>query len=265
MILLLLGLFPARWRARYGDEFAALLDERPLGPFDVADILLGALEAQLHLRGLGSASPTRRGSTMSLHLGGYAAAVVALLWFLGLLFGSTNDATSETDTVLVPLALLAWVVGTGLLLVALVGLSAFQARAYPRMVWAAFAIPAAGALASLAGMGLFAGLGDRAVIGEYSGWHIWLAGTLTLIVGSGLFGLATWRTHTLSRMGAALLVIGALGTVPLLALLVTGTEQDLWVEFVVALLGFAAGWLVLGISALRAPRPQSISLEGASL
>ena len=48
---LLIRLYPARWRARYGDEFAAILEERPLGPFDVADILLGAFDAQLRLRG----------------------------------------------------------------------------------------------------------------------------------------------------------------------------------------------------------------------
>ena len=54
MIGLLLRCYPARWRARYGEEFAELLAERPLGPFDVADVLLGALDARLHLRGLGA-------------------------------------------------------------------------------------------------------------------------------------------------------------------------------------------------------------------
>ncbi len=67
---LLLRAYPARWRARYGDEFEALLAERPLGPFDIADILLGALDAQLKLRGLGAASEHRRGFSMSLRIGG---------------------------------------------------------------------------------------------------------------------------------------------------------------------------------------------------
>ena len=53
MKALLIRCYPARWRARYGDEFEAILEERPLGPFDVADILLGALNAQLRLRGHG--------------------------------------------------------------------------------------------------------------------------------------------------------------------------------------------------------------------
>jgi hypothetical protein len=65
MIALLIRLYPARWRARYGDEFAVVLEERPLGPFDVADVLLGALDAHLHLRSLGAASEHRKGFAMS--------------------------------------------------------------------------------------------------------------------------------------------------------------------------------------------------------
>ncbi len=42
----LLALYPARWRARYGDEFAALLDEEPLTPTLVIDVIRGALDAR---------------------------------------------------------------------------------------------------------------------------------------------------------------------------------------------------------------------------
>ena len=84
MIALLIRLYPARWRARYGDEFEALLAERPLGPFDVADVALGALDAHLHLRGLGSWSEHRRGFPMSLRIGAWAAIVGGALLFSGL-------------------------------------------------------------------------------------------------------------------------------------------------------------------------------------
>ncbi|MES2209735.1 MAG: hypothetical protein V4515_06065 [Chloroflexota bacterium] len=77
---LLIRCYPARWQARYGDEFLAILEERPLGPFDVADILLGALDAQLRLRGVDSQPSSRKGITMSLRLGGLAAIVGAPLW-----------------------------------------------------------------------------------------------------------------------------------------------------------------------------------------
>lgn len=61
MIDLLLRCYPARWRARDGDEFAAVLEVRPLSPFDVADVLLGALDAHLHLRGRGAAPQHAKG------------------------------------------------------------------------------------------------------------------------------------------------------------------------------------------------------------
>jgi uncharacterized protein YndB with AHSA1/START domain len=48
---LLVRCYPAKWRARYGAEFAALLEEHPLGLLDVVDVLRGALDAQLRLRG----------------------------------------------------------------------------------------------------------------------------------------------------------------------------------------------------------------------
>lgn len=43
----LLRLYPLEWRARYGDEFAALLEEYPLSLLSLWDVLLGALDARL--------------------------------------------------------------------------------------------------------------------------------------------------------------------------------------------------------------------------
>jgi len=42
-----LRLYPSDWRARYGDEFAAVLEDYPLTPFALFDIFLGALDAHL--------------------------------------------------------------------------------------------------------------------------------------------------------------------------------------------------------------------------
>ncbi|MGH2516987.1 MAG: hypothetical protein ACRDHP_15150 [Ktedonobacterales bacterium] len=41
-----LRLYPTEWRARYGDEFAALLEDYPLTLFSLWDVLLGALDAR---------------------------------------------------------------------------------------------------------------------------------------------------------------------------------------------------------------------------
>lgn len=43
----LLSLYPAAWRARYGEEFAALLEDCPMTLSSYADIMLGALDAHI--------------------------------------------------------------------------------------------------------------------------------------------------------------------------------------------------------------------------
>ena len=95
---LLLQLYPASWRSRYGDEFAALLEERPLGPFDVADVVLGAIDARLHLRGSQPASEPSKGLAMTLRIGGYAAILGSLSWVLGFVAETRrNVAVSQCD------------------------------------------------------------------------------------------------------------------------------------------------------------------------
>ncbi len=261
---LLLRCYPAAWRARYADEFAAVLDERPLGPFDVADVLLGALDAQLHLRGLGAASQHQKGFAMSLRIGGYAAIVGGLLWFIALAFNAFNNG-AETGAWWIGIVLLAAVVTT---LIGLIGLSAFQARRYPMLIWTAFAVPAVGAVVSLFGAVAMAATGDsdREIIGGMDGWAISTLGVLALLVGSGLFALATWRARSLSRPAALVLLAGAVVVVPGLAGISGGLvpEPLVPVFLLMTILLFPAGWVALGISALRVGRPVT-SLEGASL
>ena len=259
----LILLYPARWRARYGDEFAAVLEERPLGPFDVADVLLGALDAHLHLRGHGAASQHGKGFAMSLRIGGYAAILGGVLMFGSLAGGQLLGEAA------IAFAMVGMFVATIALLLALAGLSAFQARRYPRLVWAAFVIPALGACVSLVGLVGMATNGDLRFIGDYSAWYVWSIGLVTMIAGSALFGLSTWRTRALSRFPAASLVIGAIFVIP-----VTGgigildglalPEALAPVVVLVAVVAFAAGWTGLGISALRIDGASSVRLEGAS-
>ena len=263
MIALLLRLYPARWRARYGDEFAVVLAERPLGPFDVADVLLGALDAHLHLRGLGAASRHAKGFAMSLRIGGYAAIVSGLLW-LYILAGNAISDGAEAGAPFIGIVLVGATVTT---LAALAGLSAFQARRHPVLTWAAFAIPAAGAVIGLFGVAAMVVLGNSdATVGGMSVWAISSFGLLTLLVGSGLFALATWRARSLSRAAAAQLAVGAIGTVPALTGLTGGLvpAEVAGLVLVLCILAFPAGWTAMGVSALRAGRPDMTPLEGAS-
>lgn len=264
MITLLLRLYPARWRGRYADEFEQVLAARPLGPFDVADILLGALDAHLHLRGLGAASVQGRGFTMTLRIGGYAAILGGLLWFLVLAGNAINNGGDSFG----PLLGYAIVGATAMTLVALIGLSAFQARSHPVLTWSAFAIPAIGAVVGLFGYAAIVATGDSdaTLIGGISPWMVGSIGVVTMVVGSCLFAVATWRTRSLSRTASCLLAVGAVLT--MLAMIGTmGGAMGSPVAVVLIFAGillFPAGWAGLGLSALRLDRAGTARLEGAA-
>ena len=263
MITLLLRLYPARWRARYGDEFGLVLAERPLGPFDIADVLLGALDAHLHLRDLGAAASDGKGFAMTLRIGGYAAILGGLMWFTALGANAINDG-GEQGAFWIGLVL---VVATITTLIALIGLSAFQARRFPALVWAAFIIPATGAVVALLGVVAMAVTGDsdQAIVWDLSGWAIASLGLIALLAGSVLFALATWRTRSLSRAAAALLALGAIIVVPGLGGLTGGLVPQALapIALLVSVLLFPAGWIALGISAVRTDRA-GVSWSGAT-
>lgn len=239
----LLRCYPARWRARYGDEFEAILDERPLGPFDVADILLGALDAQLRLRRVGTDIAHGRSFSMSLRIGGLAAVLGAAFWPAG--FFAVNDGglgpLGPIDPVAARLLLIA---GSLALLVALAGLSAFQARTHPGFAWAAFVIPAVGTIASTLGI-----IGFQ-LSEDY--FLVWSLGTLTFFVGSILFAIVTYRTAALSRGAAALLGVGSALT---MIFAVSGGANPSPALMVAALGGYGLGWFALGVQAIRLDRP----------
>lgn len=249
---LLLRLYPARWRARYGDEFEALLEERPLGPFDVADILLGALDAQLRLRGRAADIQKGTGLSMSLRLGGAAAIVGAVLFPAGLIVSSL---TGGDDGVAGPAMMLA---GTGALLLALIALSSFQARRHPRLIWAAFALPALGTVMTSTGLLAAAAVGDRPFVAGLSPWAIWILGVIATVIGSALFAFATYRTRALPRVAAGTLAIGS-GILLLVILigasgLVGGLDRFAQELVLVGLIAFSIGWIALGWTAIRLDR-----------
>jgi hypothetical protein len=257
MIALLLRLYPARWRTRYGDEFATLLGERSLGPFDIADVLLGALDAHLHLRGLGSYSEHRRGFPMSLRLGGFAAMVGGALWFAGLMWSTLDPADQDAGAVVAAF-------GAAALLVGLAGLSAFQARRHPVLVWAAFALPAVGGALATLGLFMLAAVGDQPVAGVH-GWALLIIGVVGTIAGSLVFAVATYRTAALPRSGAVILgvsaVISLIGFVAASGQGGTGSSEPV---FLVAFGAFAIGWIVLGLQAIRLDRPVMATGAGAA-
>jgi hypothetical protein len=250
----LIRLYPSRWRERYGDEFLAILEERPLGPYDIADILLGAFDARLRSQRAGATHSNERGLSMSLRVGGIAAIVGAVILAVSW-FGALSGTLPLDGRVLAGLIIL----GLVFLLVALTILSAAQARVRPRMVWAAFGLAMIGAVGYTIGllglMGVNEGDLPAGSVGVTIAPFAFVVGGLAAVVGFALFGIATYRTGTLSRTGAVLLAVGpASGAVAWL--LAMNVSWDLGgTLFLGAMACFLAGWVVLGIAAIRLDRP----------
>jgi hypothetical protein len=247
MIGLLICLYPTRWRDRYGEEFRVVLEARPLGPFDVADVLIGALDARLTPFRLPGSAGHQGGHNMMLRIGGFGAIAGGALWFAGLAVSSAIPGDRMW------LGLLA--VGTLGLLVALVGLSAFQAQRDPALAWAAFAIPGIGTIVSILGLtGMDFSTGDDALIlGSLSAWTLWIVGLLATVIGSILFGVTTIRAAVLSRRAAQALTISSLVMLLIAASsLNTASTTGLSTLLIAGVVGsFALSWIALGMSALR--------------
>jgi hypothetical protein len=247
MIGLLLAVYPSGWRRRYGEEFRAVLESRPLGPFDVADVLLGALDARLMPRRHAAAVGLDGGHVVLLRIGGLGAVIGGILFFVGLA-GASGLGGSDGPWLAVA------ALGSLGLLAALVGLSAFQAYRTPKLAWAAFAIPAIGTLLSILGMvGMaFVPDGDRPFIAGWTPWFIWFVGFITTIVGSILFGIATVRAAVLSRRaGQALAISAIIVIVVAVGGIDVGSSAIAGVLMSVILGAFSLSWVVLGASALR--------------
>lgn len=245
MIGLLLALYPAHWRRRYGEEFRAVLESRPLGPFDVADVLLGALDARSRALRVAGSPETSGGRITMLRIGGFAALIGGPMWVLA--FVAASAAGGKEPVWLVLLA-----TGNLAMLVALVGLSAFQARQNVRLAWVAFLIPAIGMLLSVLGIYGTLTLDEEAPLAlGWNSWSIWMIGTLSVVIGSALFAVATIRAEVLSRR-AAISLAGSAVLFLVAGLLGMDGGRDAGVLIAAASIGwFGGSWAWLGASALR--------------
>jgi len=186
---------------------------------------------------------------MMLRLGGFGAVAGGILWFLGLVVASQPGGDDGAWLGLVAL-------GTVGLLLALIGLSAFQAHSDPILAWAAFVIPGLGTLVSVIGATVMAlGPGDEPlVLGSLSAWSVWMIGLLGTFVGSLIFAVATIRAAVLSRRAAiALAVSSVIVLLFMFGLIGTNTQASVAAGLLLALVmgSFAASWIALGVMALR--------------
>ena len=247
MIGLLLILYPAHWRRRYGEEFRVMLESRPLGPFDVADVLLGALDARFNRFRLLEGSRPPGGPNVVLRMGGYGAVGGGVLWFVGLAGASWLDVPGGAPWIVVAM------VGLMGILLALVGLSAFQAHRQPVLAWTALLIPALGNVVALTGMlGIVTRPSEVAYIGPLNPWDTWFLGMFGTFLGSVLFAIATLRAAVFSKGAAVVLAVSSVAVV-FVSLGFSGGVDDRFASVVVAfsMAAFSGSWMMLGVSALR--------------
>jgi hypothetical protein len=80
LVRLLLRVYPARWRDRYGEEFAALLEDTPATPSVIADAVGAA--ATLHVRAATQSLITSGGPAVTIDFGGWHSRTFAVLAIL---------------------------------------------------------------------------------------------------------------------------------------------------------------------------------------
>jgi hypothetical protein len=183
---------------------------------------------------------------MSVRIGGAAAILGGALLFVGFAWSAWDPADTDPGMLVILVSFVA-------LLVGLVGLSAFQAREHPALVWAAFVVPALGLLVAIVGLLGMAGDSDRVLAG-ISSWGLFMLGGLATLVGSMLFAYATYRTRVLPRTGSLLLAFGVIAAIAM------GVANALvWpgpgILAPIAILAVSIGWIALGWSGVRVGSP----------
>ncbi len=97
---------------------------------------------------------------------------------------------------------------------------------------------------------------DARFLGDLNPWELWVGGLFALVVGSGLFALASWRTGSPSRAGAGLLALAAVTLLVMIPAMmgIVSWEPVVTIGFFVTVGAFFGGWVVTGIGAVRSDR-----------
>jgi MFS family permease len=271
----LLRLYPESWRDRYGDEFASILDDRSLTPAAVADVVMGAIDAHLRRRGREVALLGRVGRRRAV---GAAAVLGGLAWTAGLFLAmfdpsgapwAMRTAFFHANPIVPLLGSPIAIVGTVLLLVALVGLAASRRGDHVLLSWVVALLPIVGAVVSLFGLLALPGLQRQTYSVDSDAGEVWVSGMLLMVGGTGLFCLANlvrssphWPASVL-LFGSGLMLSMVLGaSLPL----TSGLMKASWYlgAFYIGLLAHAIGWVAIGVVEWRRP-PISSGRRASSL
>ncbi len=245
----LLRLYPRAWRARYGNEFAELLEARPPSLRDRVDIVIGAIDARLYpqVPGADERDPAVAGDRWA-RVTAIATGVLLTIWAV---IGATSMVPWESNlspTGSAELMNLAWISGLLGSLLAPVAFGIIVVR-YARLLGGVGSVGAiltpVGLLMAELGMGMLA--------------------LATLGVGVVLF---SWRANgrILSAPVAFAFAAGTLMALGAFFAFMAGRGQD--VRMLLPIVAMGPGWIMLGVG-LRQPQSmpnhpsQTPSLVGA--
>jgi len=236
----LLRLYPEAWRARYGGEFADLLEARPPALRDRLDIVTGAIDARLHPQ-VGTSAPMERVVTAADRW--LALAAVATGALLG------------TWTTLVAIAAPRW---------------GWQVAVSEDVVAMAYG---AGLLGMILGIGVLLGLlyryagtlttlGALGALGSATGFAVGIlasGGTPAMVMLlAGSVAMAPWLARSLGSWRIAIVFAGA--TLALFGAMVgfaaSGGQNTRLLLF---LLPYGPAWMLLGRALLRGGPPPTLA------
>jgi hypothetical protein len=229
----LVRLYPATWRDRYGDEFLAMLEDRPPTGVAILDVVWGALDAHLFPQ-----APEGR-FRMFTRFAGLAALGAGLLLVLGVF--NIGFGSPEVNAARVAVIYALWFVG-------LVGIHVRQATAQPAMAWFGFLAALAALIAGVAGFIL----SSADVLPPTGGEYGFVSG-LALWIGSVVLGATMLAIRVFPSFVGLLLTVSA--PIAMLGLVVARAESSADAMGIVSLAGIALyglAWMGIGISLLSA-------------
>ena len=243
----LIRLYPRAWRERYGEELSLLLEDRPPGPFDALDLLLGALDAHLHAVGGRGAAPTS--TPRAARLGAGAAIAGGALWMLALATAVRDDpAMTSLVMLLISLTL-------SMFVVALAALSAVQIEVPPdARAGRASCCPRSASRCSLGGSVAEVVVGDRPLRRDLNALRVLDRRGRLRAHGITAVGIISTVAGGLTRWTAVLLSAGAL--VQLITIVATDHARDGWLMLVGAV-AFGLSWVLVGVGAARRTRSET--------
>ena len=233
----LVRLYPAPWRRRYGEEYLAVLEERPLTAAQILDVVWGAIDAHVFPQ-----APEGRFwmFTRLAGIAGLGAGLALLIGFLGSVIPNVNEYTVPVFAILA--------------VVALLGVHLRQVAVRPVLAWFGF-------VAALFGLGLALASIVMGIAGELPplrGEFAYLGG-VAMFIGSAALGAVMLAIGVFPMpVGLAFSIGSPLAMIGLLIGAGAAAPDALSLVSEGGIVLYALGWIGTGLSLLV-----SQSREGA--